>query len=157
MTSTSMPAIHHVQIAIPAGGEAAARRFYGELLGLREIEKPEVLQARGGVWFASGTLQLHLGVNPAFVPATRAHVAFEVADLAAVRRRCEAAGSPPRDDADLPGYARFYVDDPFGNRVEILQPLKATASIVDYIRQGPDLSELDLTRDRGTMRDGDLP
>ncbi len=116
------PAIHHVQTGMPAGAEAEARRFYGELLGLREIEKPESLRSRGGVWFQSGTLQLHLGVDPDFAPATKAHVAFEVADLDAARRRCLAAGHPVRDDSDLPGHARFYTDDPFGNRVEILQP-----------------------------------
>lgn len=117
-----MPLIHHVQIAIPAGGEDAARRFYADVLGLSEVEKPESLRVRGGVWFASGNLQLHLGVDSAFVPATKAHVAFQVSDVAAVRQRCEAAGHPTREDEPLPGYLRFYVDDPFGNRIEILQP-----------------------------------
>ncbi len=123
MRAERIPAIHHVQTAMPSRGEADARRFYGDLLGLREIEKPESLRTRGGVWFQSGTLQLHLGVDPDFAPATKAHVALEVADLAAVRQRCESAGHPVREDDDLPGYARFYTDDPFGNRVEILQPL----------------------------------
>jgi catechol 2,3-dioxygenase-like lactoylglutathione lyase family enzyme len=118
----AVPSIHHVQIAIPAGGEDAARRFYADVLGLTEIEKPENLRARGGVWFGTGTLQLHLGVDPAFTPATKAHVAFQVSDIAAVRDRCEAAGHATRDDEPLPGYRRFYVDDPFGNRVELLQP-----------------------------------
>lgn len=106
---------------MPEGQEAAARRFCGELLGLREIGKPGTLKGRGGVWFQTGTLQLHLGVDPRFAPATRAHVAIEVADLDAVRQRCVAAGHPVREDSELPGYARFYVDDPFGNRVEILR------------------------------------
>lgn len=139
MKADRIPAIHHVQMAMPAGGEAAARRFYGAIFGLREIEKPEPLRARGGVWFQSSTLQLHLGVDPDFVPATKAHVAFEVVDLDAARQRCLAAGHPVRDDGDLPGYARFYTDDPFGNRVEILQPTEATRSIVDSITQGPDV------------------
>lgn len=107
---------------MPAGGEAAARRFYADLLGLREIEKPEPLRSRGGVWFQSGTLQLHLGVDSDFIPATKAHVAFEMADLDTVRQRCRDAGHPVREDGELPGYTRFYTDDPFGNRVELLQP-----------------------------------
>jgi catechol 2,3-dioxygenase-like lactoylglutathione lyase family enzyme len=135
------PALHHVQTAIPAGGEDAARRFYGGVLGLRELEKPETLRRRGGVWFATGTLQLHLGVDPAFTPATKAHVAFEVNDLDAIRKRCLVAGHDIQEDGDLPGYARFYVDDPFGNRVEILQPTEATTSIVDELMSGHDLSD----------------
>jgi catechol 2,3-dioxygenase-like lactoylglutathione lyase family enzyme len=113
--------VHHVQVAIPAGGEDAARRFYGDVLGLREVEKPENLRARGGVWFESDTLQVHLGVDPAFTPATKAHVAFEVTDIAAMRERCMAAGYSVREDEPLPGFKRFYADDPFGNRTEILQ------------------------------------
>ncbi len=131
MKAERHPAIHHVQTAMPKGQEAAARRFYGDVLGLREIEKPEPLRSRGGVWFQSGTLQLHLGVDPDFTPATKAHVAFEVADLAAVRDRCVAAGHPVRDDDDLPGYARFYTDDPFGNRVEILQPQADPSAVIN--------------------------
>lgn len=114
------PLIHHIQIAIPAGGEDAARSFYGDILGCAEIEKPENLRARGGVWFETGNLQLHLGVDAAFAPATKAHVAFQVNDKAMMRQRCEAAGFTVKDDKPLPGYERFYVDDPFGNRVEIL-------------------------------------
>lgn len=150
------PALHHVQTAMPAGGEEAARRFYGEVLGLREIDKPEPLRARGGVWFRTGTLPLHLGVDPDFAPATKAHVALEVPDLRAVRERCLAAGHPVREDGDLPGYARLYVDDPFGNRVELLQSISSTTGIVDALLNGPDLGELDLTRDRSPMRDVDL-
>jgi catechol 2,3-dioxygenase-like lactoylglutathione lyase family enzyme len=153
MRADRLAAIHHVQTAMPEGGEADARRFYGNLLGLREIEKPEPLRARGGVWFQSGTLQLHLGIDRDFAPATKAHVAFEVVDLDAMRDRCHTAGHPVREDGDLPGYARFYVDDPFGNRVEILQPIETTASIIDYLMQGPDFGDLDLTRDRSPMRD----
>ena len=121
MRADRLPAIHHVQTAMPEGGEADARRFYGDLLGLREIETPEPMRAR--VWFQTGALQPHLGVDRNFAPATKAHVAFEVADLDAIRDRCQAAGHPVREDGDLPGYARVYIDDPFGNRVEILQPL----------------------------------
>jgi catechol 2,3-dioxygenase-like lactoylglutathione lyase family enzyme len=120
---TDQPRIHHVQVAIPAGGEDRARAFYGDLLGLREIAKPANLAKRGGCWFETGNLQLHLGVDAAFIPARKAHVAFAVDDLAAVRARLAAAGIATVEDEPLPGYGRFYVDDPFGNRVELLMPL----------------------------------
>lgn len=115
-------AIHHVQVAIPAGGEERARAFYGGLLGLVEIAKPANLQQRGGVWYQTANLQVHLGVDPAFRPAAKAHVAFQVADLPAVRRRLEAAGHETSEDEHLPGYARCYVNDPFGNRTELVEP-----------------------------------
>lgn len=99
------------------------RRFYGEFLGLPEIPKPGNLAGRGGVWFQTGNLQLHLGVDSGFVPATKAHIAYEVNNLHAVRDRLEAAGIVIVEDEPLPGFERFYVADPFGNRVEILQPL----------------------------------
>lgn len=118
-----IPRIHHVQVAMPAGGEDRARAFYGDLLGLTEVQKPENLRARGGVWFETENLQLHLGVDPRFTSATKAHVAFEVDDLAAIRARCEAAGHPATEDEPLPGFDRVYVDDPFGNRIELLQPI----------------------------------
>lgn len=99
------------------------RLFYGEFLGLPEIPKPGNLAGRGGVWFQTGNLQLHLGVDSGFVPATKAHIAYEVNNLHAVRDRLEAAGIVIVEDEPLPGFERFYVADPFGNRVEILQPL----------------------------------
>ncbi len=117
-----MPGIHHVQIAIPPGGEDSARTFYGELLGLQEIAKPVNLQSRGGVWFATRNLQLHLGVERDFRPAQKAHVAFVVEDIAHLRTRVEAAGYQPLDDEPLEGYIRFYLSDPFGNRLEMLEP-----------------------------------
>lgn len=117
----SETAIHHVQTAMPAGGEDAARRFYGELLGLAEIEKPANLRRRGGVWFAAGPLQLHLGVEAGFRPATKSHVAFAVRGLPALRERLVAAGRPVVGDEPLPGYDRCYTEDPFGNRVELLE------------------------------------
>jgi catechol 2,3-dioxygenase-like lactoylglutathione lyase family enzyme len=120
------PTIDHVQIAIPAGGEEQARRFYGAFLGLKEIEKPANLQNRGGVWFRTGNVHLHLGVDPAFRPAERAHVAFRVTGLAATRRRLEAAGYIVAEDEPLPGFDRFYVKDPFGNRLELLEPSAQT-------------------------------
>jgi catechol 2,3-dioxygenase-like lactoylglutathione lyase family enzyme len=115
--------IDHVQVAAPAGCEADARRFYGGLLGLPELEKPAALQARGGCWFACGQGQLHVGVSEPFAPATKAHPALRLRDaraLAALVARLEGAGCPTRREADLPGIARAFVDDPFGNRVELV-------------------------------------
>lgn len=114
--------IHHVQVAIPHGGENDARAFYGGLLGFPEIVKPENLAMRGGVWFQTANLQLHLGVDPNFVPATKAHIAFEADDLDARRQCLESAGCTIIDGEPLAGFDRFYVADPFGNRVEILGP-----------------------------------
>lgn len=106
---------------MPASREAEARAFYGGLLGFREVAKPENLARRGGCWFETGNLQIHLGVEQHFSPATKAHVAYEVDDLDAMRARFEAAGVEIVEDDELPGFRRFYVADPFGNRVEILQ------------------------------------
>ena len=114
--------IDHVMIAIPAGGEEQSRRFYGELLGLQEIPKPANLRGRGGVWFQTGNLELHLGIDPAFRPATKAHVAFRIVGLDQARDRLATAGYAPVDDEPLAGYRRCYVDDPHGNRVELLEP-----------------------------------
>lgn len=113
-------ASHHVQIAIPSGGEEAAVQFYGDLLGLEPIAKPTNPAKRGGVWFSTGTLQLHLGVDREFVPARKAHAAFEVFDLNALRTRLEEVGITVVEDEPLEGFDRFYVSDPFGNRVECL-------------------------------------
>lgn len=107
---------------MPAGREAEARAFYGDLLGFPEVAKPETLARRGGCWFQTGNLQLHVSVEKDFSPATKAHVAYEVDDLDGMRARLEAAGVAIVEDDELPGYRRFYVADPFGNRVEILQP-----------------------------------
>ena len=111
--------LDHVQLACPAGGEDEARAFYGGLLGLREIEKPEPLRARGGVWFECGAHQLHLGVEEDFRPARKAHAALRVASVDELRGLAERLGDV-RWDEDLPGFERFYVDDPFGNRIEVL-------------------------------------
>jgi catechol 2,3-dioxygenase-like lactoylglutathione lyase family enzyme len=120
---TGVVALDHLQLAMPAGREAEARAFYGALLGLRELQKPPNLQARGGVWFALGTQQLHLGVDKDFRPAQKAHPAFLVRDLAALRRHLQQHGYAPSDDEPLEGYRRFYVADPFGNRLELLEPV----------------------------------
>jgi catechol 2,3-dioxygenase-like lactoylglutathione lyase family enzyme len=113
--------INHVQLAMPRGLENEARRFYGEVLGLREIPKPPALAARGGVWFELGDAQLHLGVDADFRPAKKAHVAFEVADLDSAIVRCQAAGYEPRSDDNIQGLRRFFVDDSFGNRLELME------------------------------------
>ncbi|MBN2906670.1 MAG: glyoxalase [Rhodobacteraceae bacterium] len=115
-------ALHHVQLAMPQGGEDAARRFYGDLLGLAEHDKPAALAARGGVWFGRGEVRLHLGVEAGFVPARKAHPALLVRGLDELAARLERAGVALCWDGDLPGMRRFYVEDPFGNRIEMLEP-----------------------------------
>ncbi len=112
--------VDHIQIAIPAGGEERARAFYGKLLGLQEIPKPESLAQRGGCWFATGGARLHLGVDARFLPARKAHLAFEVDDLDATRARLEKSCGELEVDTNWPGVRRFYCDDPFGNRLEFL-------------------------------------
>ncbi len=118
-----MEAIHHVQVAAPPGSEQVARAFYGGVLGLEEVPKPPHLLGRGGVWFRCGGLELHVGVEESFRPARKAHVAFRVTGIDAWRQRLAAAGVPLWDDAPLPGYRRFYAEDPFGNRIELLEPV----------------------------------
>jgi catechol 2,3-dioxygenase-like lactoylglutathione lyase family enzyme len=114
--------IDHVQLAIPIGGEPAARRFYGELLGLIEIAKPPNLAARGGAWFQCGPLQLHLGVEPDFRPARKAHPALLVRDLPGVLATLTAAGCEIKYDSEaVQGFDRAFTSDPFGNRVELVE------------------------------------
>jgi catechol 2,3-dioxygenase-like lactoylglutathione lyase family enzyme len=108
--------LDHVQVAAPPGCEAEARVFYGSLLGLAESEKPASLAARGGVWFGC----LHVGVAPDFLPATKAHPALRVTDLDALAARLVGAGVGVRFDDAIPGVARFYADDPWGNRLEFV-------------------------------------
>jgi catechol 2,3-dioxygenase-like lactoylglutathione lyase family enzyme len=114
--------IDHIQLAAPKGSEPAAREFYGAILGLPEIEKPVSLRARGGCWFRCGDQQLHIGVEPDFHPAKKAHPAFAVSDLATVREALEARAVKITDDNSLPGTLRFYAEDPWGNRLEFLEP-----------------------------------
>jgi YD repeat-containing protein len=117
-----LTAIDHVQIAIPAGGEALARPFYCDLLGLTEVPKPKSMAARGGAWFEAGSIKVHLGVEADFRANDKAHVAFLVEDVAALAHAAEAAGYRVRRDTDLPGHVRAFLYDPFGNRIEILRP-----------------------------------
>jgi catechol 2,3-dioxygenase-like lactoylglutathione lyase family enzyme len=113
--------IDHVQLAIPEGGEAIARSFYGAVLGLTEIPKPPNLAGRGGVWFRCGKLQLHLGVEAGFRPAHKAHPGLLVQDMAAMVGACESAGFPSKADEPLEGFIRVHLADPFGNRLEFLE------------------------------------
>ena len=113
--------LDHVQIAAPRGCEEAARKFYGELLGLTEVAKPEELAKRGGVWFQVGAQQLHIGVEEDFRPAKKAHPAFGTENLDAVAGQLEQHGCEIVWDEAIPGLRRFYVSDPWGNRLEILE------------------------------------
>lgn len=114
--------LDHVQLAAPAGCEDAARGFYGDLLGLTEIEKPLGLRARGGVWFRLGGQQLHIGVEEPFAPARKAHPALRVAaeELEPLAERLKASRAVVTWDKALPGIRRFYTEDPWGNRIELL-------------------------------------
>ena len=116
-------AIDHVQIAIPAGGEEAARPFYRDLLGLTEVPKTGVQATRGGCWFEAGDIKVHLGVEEPFRANRKAHVAFLVDDVAAIGAKASAAGYETKSDDDLEGYERVFIHDPFGNRLEFLKPL----------------------------------
>lgn len=112
--------IDHVQVAMPAGGEAAARAFFGDLLGLPELPKPADMAARGGCWFALGDHQLHMGVEEDFRPTKKAHIALATDRLDVLRALLEEAGYTTRDDSVIGGRHRFFTEDPFGNRIEFM-------------------------------------
>ena len=113
--------IDHVQVAAPPGCEQAARAFYADLLGMEELPKPEAIRGRGGVWFQAGAQELHVGVEEPFSPARKAHLGLVVDDLAELASRLGAAGFDPQPDDAIAGLARFFVHDPFGNRLEVRQ------------------------------------
>lgn len=113
--------LHHVQLAMPQGGEAEAEAFYSGLLGIPRVAKPTHLEARGGCWFEDANVRIHLGVEAEFRPARKAHPALMVDDLATLRTALEDAGVEVVADQPLPGFNRFYTSDPFGNRLELLQ------------------------------------
>ncbi len=117
--------LDHVQLAMPLGREPEARAFYQGVLGIPEEAKPPHLAARGGCWFRTDAVKVHLGVEEDFRPARKAHPAFIVDDLAALARRLSEAGCRVVADEPLAGYDRLYVDDPFGNRIELMEPLPA--------------------------------
>jgi catechol 2,3-dioxygenase-like lactoylglutathione lyase family enzyme len=112
--------IDHVQLAMPAGGEPEARRFFVDLLGMSEEPKPPELARRGGCWFRLGACAVHVGVDPDFVPQRKAHPAFAVPDLNLLADRLSRAGHEVQWDSAIPGTARFYTSDPFGNRIEFM-------------------------------------
>ena len=113
--------LDHVLLAMPAGRESEAREFYHGLLGIPETIKPADLAGRGGCWFEDGELKIHLGVEKNFVPARKAHPALLVEDLKSLTSTLIKAGCPVSHDVPLEGYQRIFVDDPFGNRIELLE------------------------------------
>lgn len=113
--------IDHIQLAAPPGGEEQARSFYGELLGFEEVEKPPLLKKNGGVWFQKGSIHVHIGIEDPFTPARKAHPAFHVQNIDGLRHMLDTRGIPVSLDGKLPGARRFYIFDPFGNRLEFLE------------------------------------
>ena len=113
--------LDHIQIAAPEGCEDQAREFYGSLLGMREIEKPPILKARGGCWFQCGSQQLHIGVERDFRAAKKAHPAFGVFHLDELCKTLQSAGVAVIEDEALPGTRRFHAEDPWGNRIEFVE------------------------------------
>ncbi|MGX1976256.1 VOC family protein [Streptomyces kronopolitis] len=114
--------LDHIQLAAPPGTEDALRAFYADLLGMTEVRKPVALAARGGCWFEAGTARLHLGIEPDFRPARKAHPGFRVHDIEALATRLTTAGTPVTWDTTLPNHRRFHSVDPVGNRLEFLEP-----------------------------------
>ncbi|WP_138416575.1 VOC family protein [Aquibacillus sediminis] len=117
----SFKKIDHVQLAAPKDSENTARKFYSDILGFKEVEKPDVLRRRGGVWFTFGSNQLHIGIEDPFTPAKKAHPAFEVENLEALKQHLTTNEVEFIVDHNLPGANRIYVYDPFGNRIELLE------------------------------------
>jgi extradiol dioxygenase family protein len=123
--------IDHVQLAAPPGAEPEGRRFFGELLGLSELPKPAPLAARGGLWFQCGGQQIHIGIEKDFRPARKAHPAFRLCDeaaLEALKERLSAAGIVTREDREIEDAARFFADDPWGNRLEFVASRSTSGS-----------------------------
>jgi catechol 2,3-dioxygenase-like lactoylglutathione lyase family enzyme len=118
----SVVGIDHVLLAMPAGAEEQARAFYTGVLLLQEKTKPPALAQRGGAWFTNGRIEVHLGVEKEFRPARKAHPALIVHDLQGFIERARAFGSELAEDEPLPGYERIFVYDPFGNRIELIEP-----------------------------------
>lgn len=119
-TRTPFVLIDHVQLAMPAAEEQRARAFYRDLLGMREIPKPDELAKRGGCWFESGNVQIHLGVEDNFRAAKKAHPALKCRDYSGLMRTLKSAGVDIVEVNDIPGVKRCYVHDPFGNRIELI-------------------------------------
>jgi catechol 2,3-dioxygenase-like lactoylglutathione lyase family enzyme len=113
--------LDHVQVVIPVGGEDRARAFYAGILGFAEIDKPAQMAARKSIWFVAGAVNLHLGIEPDFTAAKRAHPAFVVDGLEAILAACERAGITTKQDTSFNGFRRIHVFDPFGNRLELME------------------------------------
>lgn len=113
--------IDHIQLAAPKNSEAAYRHFFHDVLGMPEIEKPDNLKKRGGVWFKCGQHEVHIGIQEPFTPATKAHPAFIVKDLALLKETLHAHNIDTIEDEPLENAIRFYVNDPCGNRLEFLE------------------------------------
>lgn len=120
--SHAFTGVHHVQLAMPPGREQAARDFYAGVLGMTEVAKPAPLARRGGAWFRAGAVEIHLGVEDDFAPARKAHPGILVSGLDRLASHLTAAGHPVHRDDAFPGFRRFYAADPFGNRLEFLEP-----------------------------------
>jgi catechol 2,3-dioxygenase-like lactoylglutathione lyase family enzyme len=119
--------LDHVQVCIPRGAEGEAREFYGGLLGLEEIEKPEAIKKNGGMWYSVAGAQLHVGVEDPVAPSKR-HPAFEVENVEGVRAFLEQNGVRTKDETPIPGMRRFSFIDPFGNRIELLEKTAAATA-----------------------------
>ncbi len=120
----SIQRIHHAQITIPPQREEEARLFYCDFLGLAEIDKPDSVKANGGFWLQCGDIQIHVGVEADFDRyQTKAHLAYQVADVASWREKLRAAGYEVKDNTPIPGFDRVDFRDPFGNRIELIQPV----------------------------------
>ena len=115
--------LHHVQLAIPSGSEEKCRRFWHDVLGMTELEKPVALAARGGCWFRGGGFEVHLGVEEDFRPARKAHPGILVNDISLAADQLKRSGFEVTWDDNFPGHTRFYAFDPFGNRLEFLEPV----------------------------------
>src|SRR5271168_2382002 len=120
MSSSPFLAIAHVQLAMPAGGEDSAQRFFVELCGMTEVPKPAELAKRGGCWFRSGAVEVRLGVEQDFRPALKAHPALVCGDYDALIAKLKADDVPVKEDFEIPGTRRSHVADPFGNRIELI-------------------------------------
>lgn len=120
-----MISLHHVQLAMPAGGEDQARKFYGTLLGLTECRKPEDMQQNGGCWFERDSVRVHLGIEEGFRPALKAHPAFMVSKFRQLREKLLDADCQLQDANTIDDHTRFFVADPFGNRVEFIDVEKS--------------------------------
>lgn len=113
--------IDHVQVAAPNGSEEEARSFYSDVLGMKEVEKPESLKGRGGCWFQCGIQEVHVGIEEPFNPSKKAHPGFIAEDLEGLQQALLTAGYTVKDDAPIAGRKRIFTEDPFGNRIEFLE------------------------------------